>query len=261
MVFAGTVTRLALGFVASVLIARTLGPGDFGVYATLAATVSIIGAIADFGLTPAAVKRIAAIWQVDPGSARIRGQVYFWLKVGAASLVTIIGLLLTRPLSRYLLDLTGGEMLLRVALVGITATALSGAVNGVLQATEQFGQLSIVLIVNSGLTALLAAALAITGRLTLITALVVLGIGTSIASFAVGRRLLPAEWPLKLPNRDVLLGEGRHLARFGRWLWIASMFEMLTAQLDVLLMNRWTVPATVGTYALALNLALLPDTF
>lgn len=259
VVFAGTVARLALGFLASVLIARTLGPADFGVYAVLAATVSIVGAVADLGLTSAAVKRIAAVRRDDPASAQMRGQVYFWLKISAAGLATVVGILLAGPLSQHLLDLSGNEMLLRLALVGIAATALGGAVNGILQATERFGRLSVVLIVNSGLTALLAAALAITGGLTLVTALVVLGIGTSVASFAVGRRLLPPEWHPSLPSRDALKIEGAHLVRLGRWLWIASMFAMLTAQLDVLLVNRWTAPATVGVYALALNLATKVD--
>ncbi len=125
--------------------------------------------------------------------------------------------------------------------------------------TERFGRLSVVLVVNSGLTAVLAAALVWAGRLTLITVLVVLGIGTSVVSFAVGRRFLPAGWHLRLPQRDALQAEGRQLIRFGRWLWIASIFAMLTAQLDVLLVNRWSISATVGVYALALNLATKAD--
>lgn len=259
LVFAGSVARLALGLVASVVIARALGPADFGVYAVLAAAVGIAGAIADLGLTDAAVKRIAAAWQPDPTAARERGRVFFALKVGAAGLLAGAGILLAGPLSRRVLDLPGDGLLLRLALLGIVATATSGAVSAMLQATGRFSRLSVVLIVNSGLTALLAAGLAVAGHLTLVTALVVLGIGTSLVSFATGRRLLPGEWPLRVPDQDALKDEGRRLIRFGRWLWVANMFAMLTAQLDVLLVNRWSVPATVGAYALALNLASKVD--
>lgn len=259
VMFAGTTARLSLGLVASVLIARGLGPADFGVYSVLAAAVGIASAIADLGLTSAAVKRIAAVLQNDVAEAWLRARSYFWLKVGAAGLVTVAGILLATPLARHLLNLAGHELLLRLALLGVAATALSGAVSGILQATEKFGRLSIVLIVNSALTAVLAGALVWTDRLTLVTALVVLGIGTSVISFAVGRRFLPADWHLRPPHLAVVQVEGRHLFRFGRWLWIAGIFAMLTARLDVLLVNGWSASATVGVYALALNLATKVD--
>lgn len=259
VVFAGSATRLALGLIASVLIARALGLADFGVYAVLAAAVGIAGAVADLGLSDTAVKRMAAIWQTDPAQAVERGQSFFALKVSAAVLVAGVGILLAGPLSHRILGLAADGLLLRLALLGIVATAMSGAVTAMLQATGRFSELSIVLIVNSGLTALLAASLILAGHLTLVTALVVLGIGTSLASFEVGRRLLPEGWRLAIPDRDVLRGEMPRLIRFGRWLWLANMFAMLTAQLDVLLVNRWSVPATVGAYALALNLASKVD--
>src|ERR671939_2108683 len=56
------VVRLGLGFVASLIIARALGPAHFGVYAVLAAMVGVIGALAEGGLTEAAVLRISAAW-------------------------------------------------------------------------------------------------------------------------------------------------------------------------------------------------------
>lgn len=255
----GTAARLALGLAASVLIARGLGPANFGVYSVLAAVAGIAGAIADLGLTQAAVKRIAAVLHDDPANARLRTRSYFWLKVGAAGVVTVSGILLAAPLAEHLSNFSGNELLIRLALVGVTATALSGAVSGILQSAERFGQLSVILIINSGLTAALAAVLVWTDRLTLVTALVVLGIGTSVVSFAVGRRFLPEGWHLGLPEPGALKVEGRQLIRFGRWLWIASIFAMLTAQLDVLLVNRWSTSATVGMYALALNLATKVD--
>src|SRR5213592_2630890 len=66
IVVSGNVARLALGFVASVLIARALGPADLGVCAVLIATAGIAGALADFGLTDSAVKHIATAWPDDP---------------------------------------------------------------------------------------------------------------------------------------------------------------------------------------------------
>src|SRR5580765_2533772 len=68
------VVRLGLGFVASLAIARALGPSDFGVYAVLAATVGIVGTLAEGGLTEAAVLRISSVWPSNSALAEERSR-------------------------------------------------------------------------------------------------------------------------------------------------------------------------------------------
>ena len=75
MVTSAGVGRLGLGFVASLVIARALGPADFGVYAVLAASVAVIGGLAEGGLTEAAVLRVSAVWPGDQLAAKERARV------------------------------------------------------------------------------------------------------------------------------------------------------------------------------------------
>src|SRR5215471_17949684 len=90
LVTSAGVVRLGLGFVASLLIARALGPADFGVYAVLAATVGIVAALAEGGLTEAAVLRISSAWPAsDRAEAHTRA--FFWLRLGVSALVVGIG--------------------------------------------------------------------------------------------------------------------------------------------------------------------------
>jgi O-antigen/teichoic acid export membrane protein len=252
----GSVARLGLGFIASVVIARALGPAAFGVYAVLATVAALGGALADLGLTTATVRRVAPLWESDPERAKVVWRVFFWLRLLITSALVAVGVAVAGPLASLLFDDPGRTGLLRLALLGIAATALSGSVTGMLQATGHFGRLSAVLIVNSGLTALLAIALVLAGQLTIATALLVLGIGTSLVSFALGFRLLPGEWPFRPPGRERFRRDGTALIRFGTWLWLGGVFSLLALYLDVLLVNHWTVAATVGTYALAVNLAV-----
>jgi O-antigen/teichoic acid export membrane protein len=114
-------------------------------------------------------------------------------------------------------------------------------------------------LLNTGLTAVLAIVLALAARLDLLAALIVLGIGTSLATFWLGAAMLPARWRLRLPQLNELRSEAGHLIRTGRWLWLASVFAMLTANAEVLLLNRWAALPLVGAYALALNLATKAD--
>jgi O-antigen/teichoic acid export membrane protein len=251
------VARLALGFVASLVIARALGPADFGVYAVLAATVGVVGGLAEGGLTEAAVLRLSAIWPDNPPAVQRRAQAFFWLRLSLAVVVVGVGCLVAATVSERLLGVDEG--LLRWALLGIVATAASGAVSAMLQATGAFGRMSSLTLANTGLTAVLAVVLAALQRLDLLTALVILGIGTSLATFLLGLGMLPAWWTLRLPRLTEIRREAGHLLRTGRWLWLASVFAMLTANAEVLLLNRWAALPLVGAYALALNLASKAD--
>jgi O-antigen/teichoic acid export membrane protein len=251
------VGRLGLGFVASLVIARALGPADFGVYAVLAASVAVIGGLAEGGFTEAAVLRVSAVWQLDTSAARERGRAFFWLRLGLAAVVVALGCVLAGPVAQRLLSVDEG--LLRWAFLGIVATAASGAVSALLQATMAWRRMSSLTLVNTGLTAVLAVGLALAGRLDLLAALVVLGIGTSVATFLVGRGMLPTGWSLRPPSVSALRAEAAHLIRTGRWLWVASVFAMLTANAEVLILNRQAALPLVGAYALALNLATKAD--
>ena len=259
----GTAGRLALGLISSVLIARALEPARFGMFAVLAAAAGIVGVIADLGLSTTAVQRVAAVWPDDGRSARDRWQAYVVLRMVTCSLIVLIPILLAEPIAARLLQLEAPDSvgLLRLALLGVLATAASGAMNVALQGTRRFGRLSLALLFNAALTAVLAIGLAWAGRLTLVTALLVLGIGTSLVTMVLSYGLLPAGWGMerRALDRGRLSSEGRALMQFGRWLWIGSIFAALTAQLDVLLLNRLATAAIVGSYALALNLASKAD--
>jgi O-antigen/teichoic acid export membrane protein len=256
VITSGSVARLGLGFIASIIIARALGPTAFGVYAVLAAVAAFVGVAVDLGLTNAVIRRISAVWPDDLSRVSEIWSVFFWLRLLVVGSVVGIGLVLAGPVSSLILDVSGRELYLRLALIGVAATALSGSVTSILQATNRFGRLSAVLLANSGLTVVLAIGLVLAGVLTITTALLVLGIGTSLVSFGLAYRLLPGKWTLKPPGYGAFAADAGDLTRFGVWLWLGSIFATLALYLDVLIVNYWVASATVGVYALAVNLAL-----
>lgn len=263
IVLGGNVGRMALGFVASVLVARALGPAALGVFAVLGASIAIVGMVADLGLTVTEVKRVAAVWPQRPESAHQRGHIASWLRVGASFLFFLVAALLAVPIANQLLglsDIPNAPFLFILAMAGMVAVTLSGIVSTILQATNHFGRLSTMNLVNAGLTTILAILLVVMGQLNLVTALLILGIGTSLATMAIGYRLLPGRWSLwRLPSFKDLSQEGGTLFRFSRWLWIANLFAVIVLQLDVIMVNRLTTVAAAGLYALALNLARKAD--
>src|ERR1700716_2054701 len=87
LVTSAGVARLGLGFVASLVIARALGPADFGIYAVLAATVALVGGLAEGGLSEAAVLRMSSIWPTNASAATERARAFFWLRIGLSAAV------------------------------------------------------------------------------------------------------------------------------------------------------------------------------
>ncbi|HEX7103568.1 MAG TPA: oligosaccharide flippase family protein [Nitrolancea sp.] len=251
---AGSMTRLAIGLIASAIVARAFGPSNLGIYATLAAIAATTGAFCEFGLTESAVRRIASNWPRTPEAARATARSYLWLRLSASAIVVGL-LLLALPLTSMFDVRLPRTSLVALALLGVVATGLCGATNGILQATGRFGRLSLVLITNAVLTAIAAIVLRLAGILTLPTALFVLGIGTSLICFEVGRRFLSGIVSFSYPGHQVLRNEGRALFGFGVWLWIGNSLAMGAAQLDLLLAAHWLTPVAVGTYALAVSLS------
>lgn len=260
---AGNIGRMALSFAASVLIARALGPERFATYAVLGAAMTMAGVAADLGLTTTAVKRMAEVWPTNPEQAVDRGRVFLWNRAGTAVLLFIILVLAARPLANSVLgleDVANGPLLVILAMTGMVAVALSGAVNAMLQAAKRFRALSLVNLVNAGLTTVLAVLLFVTNSLNLITALLILGTATTAVNIGLAYYLLPGRWALwKLPERPAFKQETISLFRFGRWLWIGGLFAIVTQQLDLILVNRLSSSAAAGAYALALNLAFKAD--
>lgn len=255
IVVGGEFARLVFGFVASVLIARSFGPALFSVYAVLGVVTAVASIIADFGLTESAIKRVAnAAAQPNLDHADKRGRVFFWSRVTMSALVVIVGSLFADHIANLLYGSSQYSGLIIIALLGVFTASLSGAVTALFQATSHFGRMTVIVLSNAVLTAILAVIFYLMGQLTLINALVILGIGTSLVSFGLGYGLLPKSLTLRLPDIDSLKLETYPLFRFGFWLWLANILGALTMYLDIFLVNRLFVPSLVGAYALAVNL-------
>jgi len=260
VIFGGDVARMALSFVAGVLVARALGPVQFGVYVVLGAAVAIGNVLVDLGLSQAAVVRVAGVWQSDKALGRYQGGVFVWLRLVTAAAVTLPAIVLAPWLAKVI-GLPGtvagysGSGLLIVALAGIVAAALSGSISTLFQATGRFAPIAVLLVTNAGLTLVLAGILTVVDRLDLLTALLVLGILPSLLTFVVGRKLLGATWRLWPPPRGNVGGEAAGLLRIGGWLWLAGLLTALAARMDLLLVNGMSAPEVVGAYGLAFSLA------
>jgi O-antigen/teichoic acid export membrane protein len=264
-VFSGTLGRLLLGFVSSVLIARALGPHDFGIFATLAVVAGISGVLADLGLSATVVKRVAKVMPANENRAAQLALAFLQIRLLFGVVFLGISVALCKPLAT-LLPGNPAAWLVLLALLGVVATNLSGSLTALLQALGAFRRLTLVLMVNSLLTTILAIGLFVMDQLNIATALAILGIVTSLISMVLGWWWLPVREQIILATQQpialqwqLLHSELRELLRFGSWVWLSNGLAMLASSLDLLLVGYWLPQAAIGPYALASNLASKAD--
>ncbi|MEW5988918.1 MAG: oligosaccharide flippase family protein, partial [Chloroflexota bacterium] len=256
----GHLARLALGLISSALLARSLGPEGFSVFSVVGAVATIGAVVADGGLSGSAVRLIAGDLAEQPHRAQQTVGQLVRLKLVLMALALALIWTLARPLAQLLnLPAGSGPTLISVAGLSLVVSNLNGLSRTLLHASRHFQAMSATQVVNVLVTLLLMVALFVTGRLAIVPALVV-GIIAGLVAALFGWRLLPAAWRMAAYNSvPPLTGQNRELFGFARWLWLASIFWILAAQLDLLLLNRWVAPNVAGFYALALNLYIKAD--
>lgn len=254
LTLAGSLTRLALGLVVARLLARGLGPEDLGAFYVMSSAVVILVTVGDAGLSQTGVRHIARLRASDPLQVPAASGAFLVLKLAFAALVAAVVAGCAQPLAGATIDLPQGYLLLRLAALGLMPAALSGWASFVAQGLRRFGWVTVSTIGFSlaGLAAF--GALAALGRL-------------SVASGVLAGALLPlTSFALLMPvfrGQRVSFTQFRThaaaLLRFSGWLWVSTLLASVTAQLDLLLVNRWAAPEIVGYYALAGRIAQSAD--
>ena len=252
--------QFLIGLVGSIISARALGPGDFGRFGLVMATITILGTIADAGLTYTAAKLIAQYSDTDPDRARGAAHAYFRLRLLTGAAVAILGVLGSAPVASLLgyPDLTP---LLQLASCTLFALAVSSYPGTVLIGLELFSHLGLASIANAAITLSGILALFLIGQLNVWT-LVGWNVALPLLSTIPAWLLLPRDW-LPWPIRSSRIAHHESLVteiwRFAKWMALANLGTIVAVQGDVLLLGRLATPAEVGVYSVALALALRLD--
>ncbi|HET7585378.1 MAG TPA: oligosaccharide flippase family protein [Gemmatimonadaceae bacterium] len=129
---------MAASYVASVLLARELGPSDFGVYGVLLATLAWLEIVSYAGV-PAATGRLIPEHQDEAGA--VERSARFVLLVTSLALFAISWILAPQVARVFHLD--GGTWLFRVAILDIPVAAVFQGYAGTLMGLRRFGPLSV----------------------------------------------------------------------------------------------------------------------
>jgi O-antigen/teichoic acid export membrane protein len=202
------------------------------------------------------VRAIARHLAVEPDYARTLAHAYFALALVANTLAALIGFTLADPIARVVFGKPEVASYIRLALMGLVTVAGSGFAMALLQATRRFGELA-ALQVLTALTYLAGiVALVVSGNLSVLT-VVLLGALNPMVGFMLGLKTLGRGW---ISLRAMFAASARRardeLITFGKWVWVSTLFSLLAAQMDLLLLGGWVPAPQLGIYALAFNLSM-----
>ncbi|KKU10552.1 MAG: hypothetical protein UX13_C0009G0014 [Candidatus Woesebacteria bacterium GW2011_GWB1_45_5] len=241
----GTVVNGLLGVAYYILIARFLGPGDYGVFSVAVTSVALIASIANVG--------------IDTGILRFRGEPKFLklglgLKVISSFLVLGLGWFLVPPVVEAVF--TKPELIfpLRLSLLGVGSALLFSFAASALQALEKFWAWTFVNVFSNFLRLLSVFFLLAVGSVTVAGGLYGY-IAAPLAGFAVGIFVIPNFWKEKTDKK--VLSE---FLNFNKWIALFTLITAVASRADIFISTRLLSLTEVGIYSVAVSLtSIIPQ--
>jgi O-antigen/teichoic acid export membrane protein len=243
---AGRVGALAIGFVASIVVARLLGPADRGVLALITFAVGLVFILAGLGL-PQAVVFLASKREARRGA--LLGNSIAWGVLLAA--ICIPGFWLLSGLLAQAFSKGSGQTAWAVAGLLVPLTFLDWSIHNQLYGKLRFGLLN-VLIVVSRLVAL-ASVLVLVGLLDLgVSGALLANVAAAVFMIAGSLAVILSEARPRLDGAVF-----RTMLSYGARVAVGSIFGIATARVDLLVLQFYAPLSSVGYYVVAQMVAEL----
>ena len=229
-----------IGLISTVVLARLLVPGDFGLVAIAAGVIGILEVLGALGLD------VALIQRADARRAHFDTAWTFLALVGVVAALIVVGI--AQPVASFY----GDPRLVGVMLMLAATSALQAFENiGVVAFRKdlEFNREFSYRITQRVLTTFFVT-LPLAFILKNYWALLIGSLAGSAITVALSYRLHPYRPRFSL----VAFGE---LMAFSKWFLLTSIIEFLYGRMAGLIIGRWSGPAAVGAYSLAADVATM----
>jgi O-antigen/teichoic acid export membrane protein len=243
--FLGLGFSAVIGFVFTVILARTFGPEKFGVFSAVVSLIAIVYSLGDLGIASSLINFIPKL--IDKRSALIGTT--FWFEI-------IIGVLILALFSVFAIFhqiIIPGSLPYHLLLAGVLAInyLLISFIQGVFTAERRFLSYSFTQIIDAGVKILIVFVLLSISRLTIETALLANVISTIFALLITfGKELLKIN-----PKYEKEIFH--KIFHFAKWIAVSRGFSVFVSRIDVILLNLLSSSYQAGIFAAANRITLL----
>lgn len=243
IIFTGLGVMAFIGFIFTVILARTLGPNTFGVYSAITALATIVYSFGDLGISPALVNFIPK----HPTEKAKYLTTGFWLQFAVAVLVLLffVGISLIHnfiiPGSLAVDLLLAGGMSINYLFIGFA--------QGIFTAERRFWSYSLSQIIDPVIKIAIVFVLLRANSLTIGSALAANLISTLLALLITfGRELYATEFEI---SREIVL----KITHFAKWIAFSRIFSVMVSKIDVVILNLLVGNFQTGIYSAASRIA------
>jgi len=251
IVLTGNILGAGLGFIATILIVRTLGPAQFGLFSVALAVMGIATQFSDFGIGTGLVRFASLYLHQDKLKADLMFKVSLKLKLIISVLVFLIGFFASESLAVHVFGKPELIFPLKLAFIGAFGASLVAYISATLQARQSFAKFAFVNLINPLGKLTLIGLLFLTYKLNLLSALTTVIILPFIA-FLIGSLIIPRDFLRAKGDENKALHE---LFHFSKWILVSTFCVMIFNRLDVLMLGYFKSTEEVGYYSAAFNLA------
>lgn len=242
-----------LGFIFTIIVARSISPANFGLFSVVMNLVVILFVICDVGLSSSILRFLPQV--IREGKKEKAGEVIklsFLATLLIGGLMAIILATFSLPIANLFFikkELTLPLTIVSVSLLGIS---LSYLFVSVLQGQQRFlfGVITETSIAFLKVVATLG--LLISGRLNLISVLVVYSL-TSFTGLILGFLFIRPDFLFAKTNLKL----AKTLFGFGIWIALARIANSISGKIDTLMLVRFVETAQVGFYAAAQRMTFI----
>lgn len=254
--FLGTIINGLFGAAFYILIARFLGPVDFGLLFVSITTLTLIADIADLGTNTGLVKFVSANLAQNNTKVLQFLKLSLEIKILSGVLVLIIGYLLAPTITSLIFRKPELLFPMRLVMFGVGGSLLFTYTTSTLQAYQKFVWWSTLNVLTNFLRLLLVVMLLLTGWLNLQTSLVSF-IALPFFGFFLSLFLIPTRQLIRVRDELAVAGE---LFKYNRSVAAFILLAAISARLDTFLSARLLNNYEVGLYSSANQLtSIIPQ--
>jgi O-antigen/teichoic acid export membrane protein len=234
--------NFAVNFGSLVVMARLVGPADYGLVGMVTAVTGVLSLLRDFGLSAAAVQR--------PTLSDDEASALFWINVLIGAGLTVLGVALAPAIAAFYHD----RRLMPVTIVMAAGFLLNsiGIQHGAhLQRQMRFTALAV--IYTAG--AIVSAAIGISAALAGFAYWALVAVNVTSPIVITAGCWITARWVPSMPRQ---LAGVRSMMRFGGTLTLNGLVAYVAYNLEKILLGRFWGPAALGIYGRAYRLINIP---
>ena len=243
----GRFVASALGFLIGMLVARTLGPADFGIFSIALAVFEIAVVFTEIGIGISLVRFVPMYSIKDKELADYYLKVGFWLLLGSAFVVAGVGLILSPTIAIRIYNKPQLVLPIRLGFVAVIGGITWSYLLSSLHAREFFSRYAafsvIIGALKLGVIGLLVYLAAITIANVLLVYILIPVVGFVLGMIYTPTPLLRAKGRLKETIRNLL--------DFSKWIFLIDFFLMLSSRIDLLILGYFVKDEVLGYCCMA----------